>query len=130
MFREPLADEIEARRKELLELGKLHPERRTLVWALVAGIEIKDGEQVPAWLERAKKDRWDTQTQTEVAEFLQSEINRRDRIIAEKNDWWSNEVCRRDVIIDGLRQEQEWMRSGWRRFIIRKPPAAVRKSSE
>ena len=56
-----------------------------------------------------------------VAELFQSEIDRRDRIIAEKNDWWSNEVCRRDVIIDGLRQEQEWMRSGWRRFIIRRP---------
>jgi hypothetical protein len=25
------------------------------------------------------------------------------------------------VIIDELRQEQEWMRSGWRRFIIRRP---------
>jgi glycosyltransferase involved in cell wall biosynthesis len=76
---------------------------------------------LPAWLERAKKDRWEAQTQTEVAEFLQGEINRRDQIIAEKNDWWSNEVCRRDVIIDELRQEQEWMRSGWRRFIIRRP---------
>ena len=49
------------------------------------------------------------------------EINRRDQIIAEKNEWWSNEARRRDVIIDELRQEQEWMRSGWRRFIIRRP---------
>ncbi len=50
-----------------------------------------------------------------------SEINRRDRIIDEKNSWWSNEVCRRDATIDELRREQEWMRGGWRRFVVRPP---------
>jgi glycosyltransferase involved in cell wall biosynthesis len=73
------------------------------------------------WLERGRSDRWNTQTQTEVAEHLQNEINRRDRIIDEKNSWWSNEVCRRDATIDELRREQEWMRSGWRRFVVRPP---------
>jgi glycosyltransferase len=73
------------------------------------------------WLTRAKKEQWDAQTQTEVAGHLQGEVDRRDRIIDEKNSWWSNEVVVRDGIIDGLRREQEWMRSGWRRFVIRPP---------
>ena len=83
-----------------------------------AGFVHHDLEQ---WVERAKKDRWNAQTQTEVAEHLQQEVNRRDRIIDEKNSRWSNEVCRRDATIDELRREQEWMRSGWRRFVVRPP---------
>ena len=92
-----------------------------------AGYEHPDLEK---WLERARKDKWDAQTQTEVAEHLQGEVNRRDRIIDEKNSWWSNEVCVRDAIIDELRREQEWMRGGWRRFIIRRRPAPVRQPNE
>jgi len=92
-----------------------------------AGFEHPD---LDAWLERGKKDKWNAQTQTDVAEYLQGEVNRRDRIIDEKNSWWSNEVCIRDAIIDGLRRDQEWMRSGWRRFIIRRRPAAVRAPRE
>jgi hypothetical protein len=91
------------------------------------GFEHPDLDQ---WLERGKKDRWNAQTQTEVAEHLQAEVNRRDRIIDEKNSWWSNEVTVRDAIIDELRREQEWMRSGWRRFIIRRRPAPAREPRE
>jgi glycosyltransferase involved in cell wall biosynthesis len=76
------------------------------------------------WLERGRKDRWEKETQTEVAGYLQGEINRRDAIIAEKNSWWSNEVCVRDATIDELRRERDWMRSGWRRFIVRRPAPA------
>ena len=82
-----------------------------------AGFEHPD---LDAWLERGRKDRWEKETQTEVAEHLQGEVNRRDRIIDEKNSWWSNEVVVRDAIIDELRREQEWMRGGWRRFIVRR----------
>jgi glycosyltransferase involved in cell wall biosynthesis len=89
-----------------------------------AGFEHPDLDQ---WLERGRKDRWNAQTQTEVADHLQAEVNRRDRIIDEKNSWWSNEVSIRDAIIDELRREQEWMKSGWRRFIIRRRPAAARE---
>jgi len=32
-------------------------------------------------------------------------------------------VCVRDAIIDDLRREQDWMRSGWRRFVVRRWPA-------
>jgi len=85
-----------------------------------AGFEHPDLDR---WLERGRKDRWETQTQTEVANYLQGEVNRRDRIIDEKNSWWSNEVCRRDAVIDELRREQEWMRGGWRRFVVRPPKA-------
>jgi len=92
-----------------------------------AGFEHPD---LDAWLERGKKDKWNAQTQTDVAEYLQGEVNRRDRIIDEKNSWWSNEVCIRDAIIDELRRDQEWMRSGWRRFIIRRRPAPVRAPRE
>jgi len=92
-----------------------------------AGFEHPD---LDAWLERGKKDKWNAQTQTDVAEYLQGEVNRRDRIIDEKNSWWSNEVCIRDAIIDELRRDQEWMRSGWRRFIIRRRPALVRAPRE
>jgi glycosyltransferase involved in cell wall biosynthesis len=92
-----------------------------------AGFEHPD---LGKWLERGRKDQWNAQTQTEVAEHLQDEVNRRDRIIDEKNSWWSNEVCVRDVIIDELRREQEWMRSGWRRFIIRRRPAPARAPLE
>ena len=82
-----------------------------------------DHPDLDQWLERGRKDKWEAQTQTEVAEHLQGEVNRRDRIIDEKNAWWSNEVCVRDAIIDDLRREQDWMRSGWRRFVVRRWPA-------
>jgi hypothetical protein len=77
------------------------------------------------WVERGKKDKWEAQTQTEVAEHLQGEVNRRDELLAEKEAWWSNEVCIRDAIIDDLRREHEWMRSGWRRFVVRRRPAPI-----
>jgi len=79
--------------------------------------------ELAGWLERAKSDRWNTQTQSEVAVHLQDEVNRRDRIIDEKNSWWSNEVCVRDAIINDLRRERDWMLSGWRRFVVRRKPA-------
>ena len=78
-----------------------------------------DAPELTAWVARGRKDRWEAQTQTEVAEHLQGEVNRRDRLLAEKNDWWSNEVIVRDRIIDDLRREQDWMRRGWQRWIIR-----------
>jgi glycosyltransferase involved in cell wall biosynthesis len=77
-----------------------------------------DLPEVNEWLARGKKDRWEAQTQTEVAQHLQAEVNRRDRLLAEKEALWSNEVVIRDAIIDELRLDQEWMRRGWRRFVI------------
>ena len=79
--------------------------------------------ELAQWVERARQERWSTETATEAATYLQSEIDKRDRILAEKNDWWSNEVVRRDAIIDQLRNERDWMLSGWRRFIVRRRPA-------
>lgn len=75
------------------------------------------------WIERARADQWNTHTATAVAAYLQSEINRRDAINAEHSAWWSAEVVKRDATIDDLRREVDWMRSGWRRFFIRRPPA-------
>jgi hypothetical protein len=75
------------------------------------------------WIERGKKDRWEAQTQTEVANHLQAEVNRRDRILVDKEAWWSNEVVVRDKIIDHRRREIEWMRRGWRRWVIGRPPS-------
>ena len=77
-----------------------------------------DHPDLPRWIARGREDRWNAQTQTEVAEHLQAEVDRRDRIIDEKNSWWSNEVGVRDAIIDELREEQAWMRRGWRRFVV------------
>jgi glycosyltransferase involved in cell wall biosynthesis len=91
------------------------------------GFEHPDLEQ---WLNRARKERWSTETATEAATYLQSEINRRDRIIAEKNDWWSNEVVKRDAVIDDLRRERDWMLTGWRRFVVRRRREPVREHRE
>jgi glycosyltransferase involved in cell wall biosynthesis len=85
-----------------------------------------DAPALSDWLARAKKDRWEKETQTEVAGHLQAEVNRRDGLLAEKEAWWSNEVEIRDAIIDDLRLDQEWMRRGWRRFIIGKRPSPRR----
>jgi len=85
-----------------------------------------DAPELSDWLARAKKDRWEKETQTEVAEHLQAEVNRRDRLLAEKEAWWSKEVGVRDAIIDELRLDQDWMRRGWRRFIIGKRPSVRR----
>ena len=82
-----------------------------------------DGPDLARWLARGKKDQWEAQTETRVAEHLQAEVNRRDKLLAEKNDWWSNEVVIRDQIIDDLRREMDWMRSGWRRFVVRRRPS-------
>jgi glycosyltransferase involved in cell wall biosynthesis len=111
--------------RRLLQCGieyieKCRPETALVYFEFLdaAGFEHPD---LSRWLERGRKDRWEAQTQTEVAGYLQGEVNRRDRIIAEQSAWWSNEVSIRDQIIDRLRQQQEWMRSGWRRFVIRPP---------
>jgi len=114
--------------ERLLQCGIQYIERSRPETALVyfeflraAGFDHPD---LAAWLGRGRKDLWDAHTATEVAAYLQSEINRRDRIIAEKNDWWSNEVVKRDATIDDIRRENEWMRSGWRRFVVRSPKAS------
>jgi SAM-dependent methyltransferase len=53
---------------------------------------------------------------------LQQEVNLRDDMLRDVHDRMVREVQRRDEIIDGLRREQDWMRRGWRRFIIGRPP--------
>jgi hypothetical protein len=57
---------------------------------------------------------------------VQHEVNVRDQMLRELHERFVREVQRRDEIIDGLRREQDWMRRGWRRFIIRslQPPSA------
>jgi hypothetical protein len=46
----------------------------------------------------------------------------RDQMIRDLHDRFVHEVQRRDEIIDRLHREQDWMRRGWRRFVIRRPP--------
>jgi SAM-dependent methyltransferase len=53
---------------------------------------------------------------------VQHEVNVRDQMLQELHDRFVHEVQRRDDIIDGLRREQDWMRRGWRRFVIGRPP--------
>jgi SAM-dependent methyltransferase len=55
-------------------------------------------------------------------EAVQHEVNVRDEMIRDLHERLVREVQLRDEIIDRLRREQDWMRSGWRRFVIR-PPA-------
>ncbi len=107
----------------LLQCGIEYIDRSRPETALVYFEYLRDAgfdhPELARWIERGREDRWNTHTHTEVAEHLQREVNRRDRIIDEKNSWWSNEVVRRDAIIDDLRREIDWMSSGWRRFILR-----------
>jgi SAM-dependent methyltransferase len=53
---------------------------------------------------------------------VQHEVNVRDQMIRDLHDRLVHEVQRRDEIIDRLHREQDWMRRGWRRFVIRRPP--------
>lgn len=78
--------------------------------------------ELAAWLQRARKDRWNAQAQTEVAQHLQGEVKKRDTILAETSAWWSNEVANRDATIADLSREREWMLRGWRRFVFRARP--------
>jgi glycosyltransferase involved in cell wall biosynthesis len=102
-------------------LDKCQPDIALVYFEYLQAVSFDDPE-LAKWLERARKDQWEAQTQTRVAGHLQAEVNRRDQLIAEKAAWWSNEVTRRDLIIDDLRREQDWMRSGWRRFVVRHRP--------
>jgi hypothetical protein len=52
---------------------------------------------------------------------VQHEVNVRDQMIRDLHDRFVHEVQRRDEIIDRLNREQDWMRRGWRRFVIRRP---------
>lgn len=52
---------------------------------------------------------------------VQQEVNRRDELLRELHERMVREVQRRDEIIDRLHREQDWMRSGWRRWIVRPP---------
>jgi SAM-dependent methyltransferase len=52
---------------------------------------------------------------------VQHEVNVRDEMIRDLHERLVREVQRRDEIIDELRRQQDWMRSGWRRFVIRPP---------
>jgi len=59
---------------------------------------------------------------------VQHEVNVRDEMLRDLHDRFVHEVQLRDEIIDGLRQELDWMRRGWRRFIIgRRPPPPARE---
>jgi SAM-dependent methyltransferase len=52
---------------------------------------------------------------------VQHQVNVRDEMIKDLHDRLVREVQRRDEIIDALRREHDWMRSGWRRFVVRPP---------
>jgi hypothetical protein len=52
---------------------------------------------------------------------IQHEVNVRDGMIRDLHERLVREVQLRDEIIDRLHREQDWMRSGWRRFVIRRP---------
>jgi SAM-dependent methyltransferase len=52
---------------------------------------------------------------------VQHEVNVRDQMLRDLQERLVHEVRRRDEIIDGLRRQQDWMRRGWRRFVIRPP---------
>ena len=53
---------------------------------------------------------------------VQQEVNLRDEMLRDLHDRMVREVQRRDEIIDGLHREQDWMRRGWRRFVIGRRP--------
>jgi hypothetical protein len=112
--------------RRLLECGVEYLERGRFDTALAYFEFLKssgfESPELDDLIARGRKDRWETHLSTEVAQHLQAEVNRRDRILVEKEAWWSNEVTIRDAIIDGLRREQEWMRRGWRRWVIGRPP--------
>jgi len=92
---------------------------------------IEDPEQ--SWLRLLPEAMADQPTEVDVDrelqivkvqqnyEVVQHEVNVRDQMIRELHDRLVHEVQLRDEIIDGLRREQDWMRSGWRRFVIRQP---------
>jgi hypothetical protein len=52
---------------------------------------------------------------------VQGEVNRRDQLLRELHERMAREVQLRDDIINELRAAQAWMRSGWRRFVVRPP---------
>ena len=61
---------------------------------------------------------------------VQQEVNLRDDMLRDVHGRMVREVQLRDEIIDGLRREQDWMRRGWRRFVIgRRPPPPAREAS-
>jgi hypothetical protein len=61
---------------------------------------------------------------------VQQEVNLRDDMLRDVHGRMVREVQLRDDIIDGLRREQDWMRRGWRRFIIgRRPAPPAREAS-
>jgi glycosyltransferase involved in cell wall biosynthesis len=103
-------------------LQRCQPETALIYFEYLNSVGFGD-PALANWIERGKKDRWEAQTQTEVANHLQAEVNRRDRILVDKEAWWSNEVVVRDKIIDHRRREIEWMRRGWRRWVIGRPPS-------
>jgi SAM-dependent methyltransferase len=55
---------------------------------------------------------------------VQLEVNRRDQLLRELHDRMVREVQMRDDTINELRETQAWMRSGWRRFVVRPPRKA------
>jgi glycosyltransferase involved in cell wall biosynthesis len=103
-------------------LGRCHPETALVYFEYLERVGY-DRPELADWIARARKAKWEAQTQTEVAEHLQAEVNRRDRLLQEKEAWWSNEVVTRDAIIDELRREQAWLRRGWRRLVLGRQPA-------
>jgi SAM-dependent methyltransferase len=90
---------------------------------------IEDPEQ---WWQRAlPAEMMDQPTSVDVAHELQlvklqrnyddvqHEVNVRDEMIRDLSNRLVSEVQLRDDIIDALRRDQEWMRTGWRRWIVR-----------
>jgi len=108
-------------------IGRFQPETALVYFEFLHATGFEHPE-LESWLQRGRKNRYDTHMQSEVAEHLQAEVNRRDQLIAESNDYWSNQVAARDRSLDELQREMEWMRRGWRRFIIgRRPPQPARE---
>jgi SAM-dependent methyltransferase len=52
---------------------------------------------------------------------VQHEVNRRDELLRDLHERMAREVQLRDDTINELRETQAWMRSGWRRFVVRPP---------
>jgi SAM-dependent methyltransferase len=54
---------------------------------------------------------------------VQQEVNVRDGMLRELHDRLVREVELRDRIIDGLNRDVDWMRRGWRRYVVGRRPS-------
>ncbi len=88
--------------------------------ALPAAMRDQPSFEVDRELEMVKMQH-EIQLRDRERAAVQAEVNRRDELLKEAHERFVREVQLRDDIIDALHREREWMLSGWRRFVVRRP---------